>query len=190
MKTRSILTILLLIVAGLQTAWAQKVVLHKTNGQTIECNVSELDSIVFVPGGLFLSCPDDHHPHAIDLGLPSGTKWCCCNVGADKPEEYGDYFAWGEPFGKSYYSSDNYVHYDSNTGGYTNIGSDIARTDYDAATIIMRPPWRMPTIAQQQELIDNCSHEWTQQNGVSGILVTGPNGGRIFLPAAGFSWDG
>ena len=138
-----------------------------------------------------LTCPDDHHPHAIDLGLPSGTKWCCCNVGASKPEEYGGYYAWGETTTKSVYNWDTYAYgyYDSDGHyHYTNIGSDIAGTGYDAATVNMGTPWRMPSTAQQQELINNCSRQWTQVNGVSGILVTGRNCGQIFLPAAGYRW--
>ena len=50
------------------------------------------------------SCPDGHHPHAIDLGLPSGTKWACCNVGAEKPEDDGGYYAWGETGEKEEYT--------------------------------------------------------------------------------------
>ena len=60
--------------------------------------------------------------------------------------------------------------------------------DYDAATVNMGAPWRMPSTAQLQELINNCSRQWTRQNGVNGILVTGRNGGQIFLPAAGGRW--
>jgi len=133
------------------------------------------------------TCPDDHHPHAIDLGLPSGTKWCCCNVGASTPEGYGGYYAWGETSEKSYYSEGTYAYYNSNTG-FVNIGSDIAGTSYDAATVNMGAPWRMPSRNQQDELRNNCSLQWTTQNGVKGILVTGRNGGQIFLPAAGDRW--
>lgn len=137
----------------------------------------------------FLTCPDDHHPHAIDLGLPSGTKWCCCNVGASTPEGYGGYYAWGETSEKSYYTWESYAYYNPNTGRVNNIGSDIAGTSYDVARVRMGAPWRMPSLAQQQELISNCSRQWTQQNGVNGILVTGKNGGQIFLPAAGYRWN-
>lgn len=134
-------------------------------------------------------CPDGHHPHAIDLGLPSGTKWACCNVGASTPEGYGGYYAWGETSEKSSYGSRTYSYYNSNTG-YVNIGSDIAGTSYDVAHVRMGGSWRMPSLEQIKELINYkyCSHTWTQQNGVNGILVTGPNGGQIFLPAAGYHW--
>ncbi|MCD8235576.1 MAG: hypothetical protein LUD00_02745 [Prevotellaceae bacterium] len=130
------------------------------------------------------TCPDANHPHAIDLGLPSGTKWCCCNVGASSPEGYGGYYAWGETSEKSVYDRDTYTFYDSLTGG-VNIGSDISGTQYDVAHVRMGAPWRMPSHEQQRELLVHCTQEWTQQNGVNGILVTGPNGGQVFLPAAG-----
>ena len=135
-----------------------------------------------------LTCPDGHHPHAIDLGLPSGTKWCCCNVGASIPEGYGGYYAWGETGEKSVYNLDTYAYYNDNTG-FVNIGSDIAGTSYDVATVRVGASWRMPSTVQQQELINNCSRQWTQQNGVNGILVTGPSGGQVFLPAAGCRYD-
>ena len=133
-------------------------------------------------------CPDSNHPHAIDLGLPSGTKWACCNVGASKPEEYGGYYAWGETKTKSYYDGETYQYYNSNTG-LVNIGSDIAGTSYDAATSNWGAPWRMPTSAQIQELLNNTTSQWTTQNGVYGRKFTGRNGGTVFLPAAGNRWD-
>ena len=95
MKKLSVLAALLLMAAGLQTMKAQKIILHMQDNQKVEYEVSQLDSITF-DEGVYLICPDDHHPHAIDLGLPSGTKWCCCNVGASTPEGYGGYYAWGE----------------------------------------------------------------------------------------------
>ena len=137
----------------------------------------------------FLTCPDDNHPHAIDLGLPSGTMWCCCNVGASTPEGYGGYYAWGETSEKSVYNWDTYA-YGSSWNNCVDIGSDMAGTSYDVAHVSMGVPWRMPSTAQQQELINKCSRQWTQQNGVNGILVTGPSGGQVFLPAAGSRWNG
>ena len=130
-------------------------------------------------------CPDENHPHSIDLGLPSGTKWACCNVGATTPEGYGNYYAWGVTSPKSVYRSDNYQ-YGSSSANIVNIGSDIAGTGYDAATANWGSPWRMPTKAQCVELRDNCNYTWTTQNGVYGRKFTGPNGCTIFLPAAGY----
>ena len=140
------------------------------------------------------TCPDANHPHMIDLGLPSGTKWACCNVGASMPEGYGNYYAWGETSPKSVYNWDTYQYgYYNGDGDYShlvNIGSDIAGTQYDAATANWGAPWRMPSLTQISELQDNCTSTWTTQNGVAGRKFTGPNGGTIFLPAAGYRRDG
>lgn len=138
----------------------------------------------------FHSCPDDNHPHAIDLGLPSGTKWCCRNVGASSPEDYGGYYAWGETSEKSEYSWTNYAYYNSSTRELSDIGAEISGTQYDVAHVVMGGSWRMPTLEQIKELSYYCTWKWTQLNGVNGQLVTGPNGGQIFLPAAGYRWDG
>lgn len=134
------------------------------------------------------SCPDSNHPHWIDLGLPSGTKWACCNVGASAPEDYGNYYAWGETQPKSVYNFDTYQYYNSNTG-YMNIGNDIAGTSYDAATANWGAPWRMPSLTQIKELLKYTTSTWTTENGVNGRKFTGSNGGSIFLPAAGYRWD-
>ena len=135
------------------------------------------------------TCPDANHPHMIDLGLPSGTKWACCNVGASTPEQYGNYYAWGETQPKSVYNWDTYQYgYYNGYGDYShlvNIGSDIAGTQYDAATANWGAPWRMPSVTQIRELLERCTSTWTTQNGVNGRKFVGPNGGTIFLPAAG-----
>jgi len=137
----------------------------------------------------YTSCPDNNHPHAIDLGLPSGTKWACCNVGATKPEGYGDYYAWGETETKSVYSWDTYK-YGRSSKDVDNIGADIAGTKYDVAHVKWGGGWRMPTLEQIKELMANTTHEWTRLNGVAGRLFTGKNGGTVFLPAAGDRWRG
>lgn len=141
-----------------------------------------------------LSCPDDHHPHLIDLGLPSGTLWSCCNVGASKPEDYGGHYAWGETQTKDVYNWDTYQYgYYNGDGDYShlvNIGSDIAGTQYDAATANWGTPWRMPTKEDIQELLNNTTHTWTTKNGVKGREFKGANGGTVFLPAAGDRWNG
>ena len=142
---------------------------------------------VIVKAEEVLLCPDSIHPHMIDLGLPSGTKWACCNVGASKPEDYGEYYAWGETSPKSVYQWDTYQ-YGSSWNTNVNIGSDIAGTSYDCATANWGIPWRMPSLAQIQELMNNCSSTWTTQNGVNGRKFIGPNGSVIFLLAAGGRW--
>ena len=134
--------------------------------------------------------------NAVDLGLPSGTLWADRNVGADSPEAYGDYFAWGEIEPKTIYGWSNYKwcngSYDTLTKycTYSSDGTVDNKTtldlEDDAAYVNMGSEWRMPTITEQQELIDNCTWTWTTQNGVNGYKVTGNNGNSIFLPAAGF----
>lgn len=146
-----------------------------------------------------LLCPDENHPHAIDLGLPSGTKWACCNVGASSPEESGGYFAWGETMEKSSYTFESYVYkyIDSEGDGhFVDIGKEIAGTSYDVAYVRMKGKWRMPSKEQLGELLTYgqgyCSRMWIQLNGVNGLLFTGANGAQIFLPAAGerIDYDG
>ncbi len=124
----------------------------------------------------------------IDLGLPSGTKWATCNVGASKPEEYGGYYAWGETEEKEVYSASTYKHFQN--GSYVNLGSDISGTEYDVAHVKWGGKWCMPTINECRELLDNCTSEWTTLNGVNGRKFTGPNGNSIFLPASGYRGGG
>ncbi|MBR3744120.1 MAG: leucine-rich repeat protein [Bacteroidales bacterium] len=152
--------------------------------------------------------PDNTIPEAVDLGLTSGLKWATCNVGANAPEEYGDYFAWGET--EPYYSSQdpltwkngktgyNWASYKWCNGSYStltkyNYSSSYGTVDNeyilvpedDAAAANWGGSWRMPTDAEWTELRTECTWTWTTQNGVNGRLVTGPNGNSIFLPAAG-----
>ena len=123
----------------------------------------------------------------VDLGL--SVKWATCNVGASSPEEYGDYFAWGETTTKSSYDKDNSTTYDLSTSELESrgiIGSDGNLTAaYDAATANWGGSWRIPTLNEIKELKEECTWEWTTQNGVKGRKVTGPNGNSIFLRAAG-----
>lgn len=132
---------------------------------------------------------------AVDLGL--SVKWATCNVGAERPEEYGDYFAWGETSPKEEYSLETYQYVkiiitegedgwgDTTEYEWTNLG-DISGTQYDVASVNWGGAWRMPTQSEQQELLNNCTWEWTTLNDVYGYKVTGPNGNYIFLPAAGY----
>ena len=126
---------------------------------------------------------------AIDLGLPSGTKWASCNVGATRPEEYGGYYAWGETEEKEIYNDSTYKYYQN--GDYVNIGTDISGTEYDVAHVKWGDKWCMPTSDDFTELIDNCTSELTTYNGVNGCKFTSKiNGNSIFLPAAGNRLDG
>ena len=131
-------------------------------------------------------CPDSNHPHMIDLGLPSGTKWACCNVGANTPEAYGGYYSWGETNEKSTYTLANYIHCDGSWETFHNIGSNISGTQYDVAYVKWGGSWVMPSKAQLDELRDNCTYQWTTYNGVNGGKFTSKkNSASIFLPAAG-----
>lgn len=122
----------------------------------------------------------------IDLGLPSGLLWADCNVGASSPEGYGEYFAWGETAPKSFY----YSYYDSYKWGSPNYinskyhgNREILELEDRAATVNWCADCRMLTYDDFQELKSEC--EWTQQtyyNGISGYIVTGPNGNSIFIP--------
>lgn len=118
----------------------------------------------------------DYHDW-VDLGL--SVKWATCNVGASSPEEYGDYFAWGEIEPKSSYSEEN-----CKTFGL-NISSIAGCYGYDAARANWSPAWRLPTKTEMQELCSKCVWTWTNIGGHNGCLVIGPNGNSIFLPAAG-----
>ena len=156
----------------------------------------------------YLTCPDDHHPHLIDLGLPSGTKWACCNVADDpkkqSPTNYGGYYAWGETEEKSVYSDVTYLYakgvdengdgwfddYYSDTdtwGVWQNLGSDIAGTQYDVAHVKWGSSWVMPSLDQQDELQKYTSRVWITVNGVNVVKYTSHiNSGIILLPQAGF----
>lgn len=160
---------------------------------------------------LFVACGDDDNDdgspssrttaEAIDLGLPSGTLWASCNVGANSPEEYGSYFAWGETEEKGYYDVTSYKWYDDPTDNLTKYCtvSDKGTVDNktaldpadDVAHVKWGGKWRMPTDEEIEELVEKCSSEWTMLNGVRGYKFTGPNGNSIFLPAAGYrNWNG
>jgi len=138
-----------------------EMVVEKTDGTEATFQVEDIKRVYFreqnnsgggqteEPSVSYTSCPDANHPHWIDLGLPSGTQWRCCNEGASAPEEYGGYYT------------------------------------FDQAQA-----YNPPSRDQIKELDGNCSYAWTTQNGVSGRKFTGPNGGTIFLPAAGGRWNG
>lgn len=141
------------------------------------------------------SMPNDYW---VDLGLPSGILWAKCNVGATKPEEYGDYYAWGETEPKSYYNWSRYryasVDDNGNLEDLNKYGNYDLKTilDYsdDAATTNLSKAARTPTQAEWLELLLNTTYEWTMVNGVFGRKFTSEkNGNSIFLPAAGERTD-
>lgn len=119
----------------------------------------------------------DRRYEYVDLGL--SVKWATCNVGARKPEDYGDFFAWGETKPKRDYYESNY--------SYTANPSTLPMSA-DAARVNWGGSWRMPTKAELNDLRTKCTWTWTTQNGVDGFLVK-RNGNSIFLPAAGYYWN-
>ena len=160
---------------------AQTVNVHFKNGQKIEFPSSTVDYVDF---SVKAADPTVSAGQVVDLGL--SVYWASCNLGAEKPEEYGEYYAWGETKPKSSYTKENYSYYNASTTLYTDIGNDISGTQYDAATVNLGSDWRMPTKDEMQELIDNCIWEWTQINGINGYKATSKiNNNSIFLPAAG-----
>ena len=164
------------LVVGATLLQAQSITVHQTCGQNGQVLVIETNG-----------------HECVDLGLPSGTLWATCNVGATTPEDYGDYFAWGETAPKATYDWGNY--FDTNDGGstftkYNNEGGKtVLDPEDDAAHVNWGGSWRMPTMAEWRELFDNCTWKWTTQNGIKGYKVTSNKAGYtdkfIFLPAAG-----
>ena len=140
---------------------------------------------------------------AVDLGLPSGIKWASCNVGAEKPEDYGNYYAWGEVLPQKGYSwatykyangaSDKLTKYCNKESygdnGFTDNKTTLEPED-DAAYMNWGGSWRIPTYAEWTELREQCTWMWTTQNGINGYQVTSKtNNNSIFLPAAGCRSD-
>ena len=151
-----------------------------------------------VPGG------NGNHEY-VDLDLPSGTLWATCNLGANSPEGYGYYYAWGETTTKESYTWTSYKYSKGTTlynpkltrycsdpdygnNGYTDTLYYLLPED-DAATINWGRNWRMPTEDQWQELINSTTIRETVQNGAHGRLFTAENGNTLFLPAAGYLWN-
>ena len=134
-----------------------------------------------------------HNGHKfVNLGLPSGTLWATCNVGATSPEQAGLYFAWGETVGYTAEQVKNgersFIELSYKSRHTASISTDL-KLEEDAAHIYMGGKWRMPTNVECQELIDNCNVMWTddyKETGVAGRIFTSKvNGNSIFFPAAG-----
>ena len=179
-KTFSLIMLAIMMATG---ARAQKMVVKTTDQQMVMYDIPNVESVSFVDG-------------YVDLGLPSGTLWATCNVGASSPEEYGDFFAWGETEPKSEYAWTNYFDYDADDASnrYKKYNNDGGLTELlpedDAAAANWNEGWQMPSKEQFEELIDPSytTTVWTEQNGVYGRMIIGKNSNSIFLPAAGFCW--
>ncbi|MCR4848600.1 MAG: hypothetical protein K5920_07125 [Bacteroidales bacterium] len=135
----------------------------------------------------------------VDLGLPSGTLWATYNIGAHVPEEYGDYFAWGETQPKNTYDWGTYQHCNgdyheltkycnAHEYGYNGFTDDLTALlpEDDAATANWGDDWCTPTMENWRELYQNTTNNWTTLNGVRGILFTAINGNSLFLPVTGW----
>lgn len=174
-------------------------------GALAECEATITVRSADNPAQLYATCKvtvtggsSDPGEEVVDLGLPSGLKWRSMNVGASKPEEYGNYYAWAETSPKSNYSSSNYKYPATNFGDGMIVyakydstpihgdGKTVLEPEDDAATANLGNGWRTPTFKEFKELRENCTWAWTTRNGVNGMLVTGPNGKTIFLPAGGW----
>ena len=204
MKKFTLLFASLLCVAYIAVAQL-KLYVYQNDGTRTEFVASTVDSIAFSTITDGPDQPDDpikpvdptNGHEYVDLGLPSGTKWATMNVGADSPEDYGDYFAWGETYSKSTYGLGSYKWCNGSSSSQTKYCTDskygivdnktTLELSDDAANASWGGSWRMPTNAELEELIDNCTWTWTTQNGVKGYKVTSKtNGNSIFLPAAGY----
>jgi len=189
-------TLLLLLGTVSMSAQYYQLKVRTDDGLITSFNVESIDSVYFefeqrtMPVG-----------EAVDLGL--SVKWASINVGASKPEDYGNYYAWGETETKTDdYKASTYKYYSDsykltkycNKSSYGNNGITDTKTrltlEDDVAHVAWGGNWRMPTLAECEELRDNCDWSWVTQNGVKGWKVTSWETSRsIFLPAAGYRFD-
>lgn len=149
-----------------------------------------------------VGCNKDHDNTTewVDLGLPSGLLWSRCNLGADTPEKYGNYYAWGETATKETYNWSTYRYCTVNNDADSlqtltkyNVNSGFGTVDNlttlqavdDAATVALGNGTRIPTKEEWEELINNTTAEWATLNDVNGLLFKASNGNSLFLPAAG-----
>ena len=218
-KTFVLIAFLLVCFFGFGQSGRHYVIRYQTQNDTVVLNTQAVNGIHIDAYGQDLTHEDgtvwfaltdldtvyiyrvEEEHNWVDLGLPSGLLWASCNVGANNPEDYGDYFAWAETQPKSYYDWSTYTYtcgdYDDLTkycndsfygcDGYTD-NLTILQAGDDAATANWGSGWRTPTREEWGELLDHCTSVWTTQNGVNGRRFTGPNGNTLFLPAAGYRW--
>lgn len=180
---RKLLTLLALTFMAI-TANAQ-VYCYDTNGDG-EINITDViclvNRILGIPNPgeepqVLLSCPDNNHPHAIDLSLPSGTKWACCNVGASSPEEKGNTYQWGS------------TEKEQDTPFWAKKVSVVSGTQYDVAHVKWGDSWQMPN--NYSELSSNCDHEKVTYKGTIGmIFISKLNGNSIFFPFKSDTYGG
>lgn len=172
---------------------------------TAKSNGTALITVTTNDGGKTASCqvivndinPTIPVPEVIDMGL--SVKWASFNIGASKPEEYGDYYAWGETVTKSNYCWSTYIFGTSESGPFSKYNTNVSYGTVDNIVKLELGPygddvaskklggkWRMPTGDEWSELNSKCTWVWATRNGVNGYQVTATNGNSIFLPAAGY----
>ena len=207
---KSILLLLSLLMVSVLVVAQIKFVVYKSDGSKIMLLANEVDSIGFEGTNIepddnedeedmedeepFI--PDANNHEYVDLGLPSGTLWATMNLGAEFIEDYGELYAWGDLEPKQgdtdssrYYSNGEYTkyHYYNYTDTIEGDNKTILELSDDAANVNWGGDWRMPTLEEFQELVENCTWDWVEKDSIEGMNVTSPNGNTIFLPAAGCS---
>lgn len=179
MKKTLLFLVASLMAAGAMAQERQMMRIHNADGTTEERYVDEISKISFFK--------ESERPisniEAVDLGL--SVKWASANVGAEKPEDYGGYYAWGETEEKEVYNETTYKYYNLEWNTIQRIGAEITGTRHDVAKAKMGGDWRMPTRDEWYELVNECEWSWTTINGHNGFTVTGSNGNSIFIPVAG-----
>lgn len=144
-------------------------------GFAVCCSNGNDEPASVIEGGSEPEVPASVAAEAVDLGL--SVRWASWNVGASAPEEFGGRYGWADPTGgKRTTELDDYPS--------ATPPADICGTEYDIACAQWGDGWRLPSQAEFQELVDNCTWEWTEANGVAGRRATAPNGNSVFFPAA------
>ena len=192
------------LVLGTISVFGQSMKITKTDGSVYSFNTEDIKTVEFVEAA---QADKENGYDFVDLGLPSGTMWAKCNVGATVPEAAGDYFAWGEVETKSDYTSITYKYaagslegeqdYDALAGvSKYNTSFTMGKVDNrkvlepedDAAHVNMGGAWRMPTIEEWTELLTYCTMKATKINEVMGYTFTAQNGNSIFIPSVGLRY--
>ncbi len=159
-----------------QNISAQNVRVFLKDGTSQTFASADVDSVVFDADNTF-------YPTAVDLGL--SVKWASCNLGAEQPQEFGNYYSWGETEPKADYSKTTYFDLEYKYATENNDTCFAGKAQYDAASAAWGNGWRTPTNLELKELIDKCKWKSIRYKGTNGYKVTGPNGNQIFIPAAG-----
>lgn len=193
---KKIFTFIVILTVSLNMQAQEKMYIWQ-NGVKTSFVVAEVDSVTFGEDATPPAIGTENGHEWVDLGL--SVKWATCNVGANKPEEYGDYFAWGEVEPKDYYDFSTYkwckgtyntqTKYCTDASYGTVDNKTILDAADDAATANWGGAWRIPSRAEITELREQCTCVYTTYNGVNGYKVTSnKNGNYIFLPSAGFRY--